>query len=379
VAEPIPQNDLQAGYRAHRHLIDVAMARVAASGWYILGREVAEFEQRFAAYLGAAAGIGVASGTDAVEVALRACGVGAGDVVFTVPHTAAGTIVGIERAGAQVVLVDVDRDTYTICPRQLAAAIRSHRGQAGARPAAIVPVHLYGQLADMPAIGQIARQHGLRIVEDCAQAHGASLEGRKAGTWGDAAAFSFYPTKNLGALGDAGMVVTSDQAVAQSAREIRQYGWRDRHVSCRAGINSRLDELQAAILSARLTELDADNERRRQIAGQYTRALADTGLQLPHARPGGQHVYHQYVVQTGRRDSLRHFLQQRGIGTAIHYPDPIHQQPAYAGRLAGRDELPASQQIAERIVSLPMHPRLTDRQVETVAAAIHAWHRQAEQ
>lgn len=373
----MPQNDLQARYMALRDRIDPAIARVASSGFYVLGPEVERFERRFAHYLGATFGIGVGSGTDAVEVALRACGIGAGDVVLTVGHSAVGTVVGIERTGARVALVDVDRETYTMCPESLRDAIRSHTGRSRERFSAIVPVHLYGQPADMVSIEAIASEHGLVIVEDCAQAHGASLQNRRVGTWGSAGAFSFYPTKNLGALGDAGMVVTSDPKVARRAREIRQYGWQQRHISLSLGINSRLDELQAAILDACLDTLDDDNQKRRFIAQTYDTALSATQLALPKVRDGRHHVYHQYVVRSRRRDALREFLQRRGVASAVHYPVPIHRQPAYAGRLFHDDQLVTTEQLAQQIVSLPMYPQMPDEHIDMVIRTLLEWHRQA--
>lgn len=371
----IPQTSPVAAYEEQKGQIDAAIARVLDSGWYILGREVAEFEQEFAEYVGSRDAIGVASGTDAIEVALRACGVGQGDAVFTVSHTAVGTVVGIERSGATVVLVDVDADTYTMSPERLEGAIRSAQHAGVERLAAVVPVHLYGQPADMPAILAVAKEHGMRVVEDCAQAHGAALETKKVGTWGDAAAFSFYPTKNLGAFGDGGIVVASDPGVVARAREIREYGWRERFVSSECGLNSRLDELQAAILRTRLTTLDADNQRRRRIAGAYDQALAGAPLQLPIVRPGAEHVYHQYVVRCDERDGLRAFLKSRNIQTAVHYPASIDQQPAYAGRLTCCDQLPATTKIIPRIISLPMFPQLSLNYVEMVAKAILDWTR----
>jgi len=316
-----------AGYREQKAQIDTAIARVLDSGQYILGKEVEDFETAFAAYVGVKAGIGVASGTDAIEIALRSCAVGPGDIVFTVSHTAVGTAVGIERTGARLALVDVDRDTYTMSPESLERAIRSVRDTGVGRPAAVVPVHLYGQMADMPEILQIASRYELVVVEDCAQAHGASLGERKAGAWGKAATFSFYPTKNLAAFGDGGLVVTSDMAVAALARELREYGWRERYVSNSVGINSRLDEVQAAILIARLNMLDKDNRERRRVARAYDEALVDTSLVLPGVRPQSNHVYHQYVVREEDRDGLRLYLEDRNIFTAIHYPEPIHRQP----------------------------------------------------
>ena len=375
MATLISQNNVAAGYRAHKKLIDEAAARVLNSGWYILGKEVAAFEQQFADYVAVEGAVGVASGTDAVEVALRACGIGAGDLVYTVSHTAVATVVGIERSGASAVLVDVDRDSFTMCPMRLEEAFFSAPQAAAGKPAAIVPVHLYGQMADMPAIVELGRRHGLKVIEDCAQAHGASIDGRRAGSWGDAAAFSFFPTKNLGAVGDAGAVLSNDKAVLEKAREIRQYGWRQRQVSSLRGINSRLDELQAAVLGARLKVLEADNAGRRQAARDYDQGLATLPLELPAARRDAEHVYHQYVVRVDDRDGLRAFLKDRSIATAIHYPKAIHQQPAYAGQLAGSDRLPVTDELIRKIVSLPMYPQLGGEDLRTIVTAIRDWAR----
>jgi len=365
---PIPQTNPKAGYLAHQVEIDAALRRVVDSGWYILGPEVAAFETEFAAYIGLQHAIGVANGTDALELALRGCGVGPGHAVFTVSHTAVATVVAIERCGAEAVLVDIDPATYTLDPNALDSAIGRLRG---VRPAAVVPVHLYGQAADMSAILAIARRHDLRVIEDCAQAHGSRLAGRMAGTWGDAAAFSFYPTKNLGALGDGGAVVTADAAIAGSVRELRQYGWRERYISAVPGVNSRLDELQAAVLRVKLRHLDADNRRRRAIAAAYRTVLAEAPLGLPVCRSGAEHVYHQFVIHAATRDRLQAGLQRRGIGTLVHYPQPVHRQPAYAGRLAHGD-LSHSEQAAASVLSLPMYPELDEAQVARVAASLCA-------
>ena len=298
----IHQTSPVAGYRAQKEQIDAAIARVLDSGQYVLGPEAERFENAFADYVGVNAGVGVASGTDAVEIALRAVGVGSGDLVFTVSHTAIGTVVGIERTGATVALVDIDSETYTMSPERLEHAIRAAESARSGRPAAVVPVHLYGQLADMPAILEIGTRHDMVVVEDSAQAHGASLDGRRAGAWGRAATFSFYATKNLAGFGDGGMVLTDDGSVADRARELREYGWRQtRFVSETTGVNSRLDELQAAVLGVRLTTLDPDNAHRRRLADIYDRGLPRAALKLPRCRPNGTHVYHQYVVASDVR------------------------------------------------------------------------------
>jgi dTDP-4-amino-4,6-dideoxygalactose transaminase len=368
----IPQTDPRAGYLAQRAAIDVAIARVLEGGQYILGGEVAAFETAFAKFLGVGHAVGCGSGTDAIELALRACGIGAGDLVYTVSHTAVATVAAIERAGATPVLIDVEPGTWTMAPRELARALRDPPPTG--RPAAVLPVHLYGQPADLPALAEIARAHGLRLIEDCAQSHGAAHRGRLAGTWGDLACFSFYPTKNLGALGDAGMVVTDDPALAAALREVREYGWRDRYVSAGSGINSRLDALQAAVLGVKLGALVDGNRRRGAIAERYDHGLAGLPLVVPTRRPGSTHVFHQYVIRLPERDGLRESLRRAGIGTGVHYPAPVHQQPAYARRLCcGPSGLGVTERAAPQILSLPIYPQLADPAADRVVAEIRAF------
>jgi dTDP-4-amino-4,6-dideoxygalactose transaminase len=371
IPDEIPQTDPRAGYLTQRDAISAAIARVLDGGWYILGKEVEAFEAAFAEFSGVAHAVGVASGTDAIEVALRACGIGAGDLVFTVSHTAVATVAAVERAGATPVLVDVEPGTYTMAPRELSRLLRK---PPPGRPAAVLPVHIYGQPAELPALCDIARTHGLRLIGDCAQSHGALYSGTPAGSFGDMACFSFYPTKNLGALGDGGMVVTNAPALATAAREIREYGWRERYVSSLCGINSRLDSIQAAILGVKLAILDRDNARRRAIADRYDAGLADLPLALPARRAEATHVFHQYVVRLAERDALRASLRNAGIGTGIHYPVPVHLQPAYSGRLAsGPSGLGLTERAAPQILSLPIYPQLADEAVERVIAAIRAF------
>ena len=358
----IPSANPKANYLAHKADIDAAIQRVLDSGRYILGEEVAAFEREFATYIGVAHGVGVANGTDALTLALRACGVGLGDDVVTVSHTATGTVAAIELAGAVPVLVDIDPSSYTLDPNRLPHALTS-------KTKAIIPVHLYGHPAAMPTIMTFANQRSLIVVEDCAQAHGATIDGRKVGSWGRAAAFSFYPTKNLGALGDGGAVVTNDAAVSTRVRELREYGWRVRHISERAGFNSRLDELQAAVLRVKLRHLDGENRHRRTLAAAYNSALARTGLTLPAVTKGCDHVYHQYVVRSARRDELRATLAKHEIGTQIHYPLPVHRQPAYRGL---RADCPVTEKICAEILSLPMHAQLTPGEVQQVCELIIA-------
>jgi dTDP-4-amino-4,6-dideoxygalactose transaminase len=364
---PIPQTDPKAGYLAHKPAIDAAIARVLESGWYIGGGEVTGFEQDFARLFGFGHAVGCANGTDALVLALRGLGIGRGDRVATVSHTAVATVAAIELAGAEPVLVDIEPATYTMDPAALARALTTIPGIR-----AVIPVHLYGQPADLGAILPLVRD--LKLIEDCSQAHGATLDGRITGTFGDVACFSLYPTKNLGALGDGGVLATGDVALADRIRSLREYGWRERYISDIAGLNSRLDPLQAAILRVKLTHLAADNARRRAIAAAYDRGLEDlgnTGLILPVTRPGAVPVYHQYVVRHPARDTLRAALTARGIGTNIHYPMPVHLQPAYRGRVPfGPGGLPETERAAAEILSLPMYPGLNDEQIGRVIAAV---------
>src|SRR4051794_38794722 len=370
---PIPQTDPRAAYLAQKTEIDAAIMQVLESGQYILGRAVEQFEREFAANLGLAHGIGCASGTDALELALRACGIGEGHLVFTVSHTAVASVAAIERAGAKPVLVDIEPGGFAMDPAALDAALRD---APPGRPAAILPVHLYGEPADLAAILELARAYGLRVIEDCAQSHGALYRGRLTGSFGDIACFSFYPTKNLGALGDAGITATDDPDLATALREIREYGWRERYVSAIAGINTRLDPIQAAILGVKLPRLAADNRRRQAIAARYDDGLGGLPLALPARRPDATHVYHQYVVRSPARDPLREHLRAAAIGTGIHYPAPVHLQPAYRGRLAEYPAgLPETTRVAGEILSLPIYPQLTDDAVNRVIAEIRRFFR----
>jgi dTDP-4-amino-4,6-dideoxygalactose transaminase len=369
----LPAANPQANYLAHQEEIDRAIQRVLASGWYVLGQEVTAFEQEFARYIGVRDAIGVGSGTDALVLALRAGGVGPGDAVLTVSHTAVATVAAIELAGARPILAEVEPETFTLDPDGLEEALKTGGGD---QIKAIIVVHLYGHPADMDAIVDIAGRYGVQVIEDCAQAHGAAWQDRKAGALGSRlAAFSFYPTKNLGALGDGGAVVTDDPEIAARVRLLRQYGWRQRYVSELPGMNSRLDELQAAVLRVKLRYLDQENLRRREIAGAYDACLADTPLRLPQVRPGATHVFHQYVVRSRERDQLRSFLEAHGVGTMIHYPVPVHLQPAYRGRVALAIRLAGTEAICGEILSLPMYPQMTDADVERVGGAIIDFYR----
>ena len=364
----ILQANPHASYLTYQSEIDDAIRRVLNSGWYILGKEVSEFEEEFASFIGVPHAIGVGNGTDALELALRVCGIGPGDEVITVSHTAVATVAAIELVGATPVFVDIETGSYLMDPRQIEAAVSP-------QTKAILPVHLYGRPANLPAIVEIARKHSLRIIEDCAQSHGASLNGTKTGAWGDVAAFSFYPTKNLGALGDGGMVVTRDSHLSGQVRQLREYGWKQRYVSDEPGMNSRLDEMQAAILRVKLRYLSQDNERRELLVRVYLDALKGSCLRLPAGSPDSVHAWHLFVVAHQHRDGLLGFLRERGIGTGIHYPVPVHLQPAYRDRLPLRLPLPNTEKAAAQVLSLPLYPELPVKSVRQVADAVLEWAR----
>lgn len=366
----IPVGDPGAAYRAQQAEIDAAVARVLQSGWYILGREVEAFESEFAAWSGRRHCVSCANGTDALVLALRGLGLQPGERVATVSQTAVATVAAIELAGGIPVLLDVDPRRYTLAPAAFEALLEAEPGKIRA----LVVVHLYGQLADMPALTKLCDAHGVLLIEDCAQAQGASLGGRMAGTWGQAASFSFYPTKNMGALGDGGAVTFAEAVHADAARLLRQYGWRERYISERPGFNSRLDELQAAILRVKLPRLLADNARRRDIAARYDAQLAALGWDAPWVAEPQGHAYHQYVLRHPRRDDLAAHLKSRGVGSAVLYPVPVHLQAAYQGRVPlGPGGLPHSEALASRILCLPIHPQLSDAEVAQVCQALAAF------
>jgi dTDP-4-amino-4,6-dideoxygalactose transaminase len=300
-----------------------------------------------------------------LHLALRACEIGEGDEVITTAHTAVATVAAIELAGARPVLADIDASTYTLDPAAVERAITP-------RTRAIIPVHLYGQPADMAPILALARRHDLRVVEDCAQAHGARYAQRRVGSLGDVAAFSFYPTKNLGALGDGGLVATNDDAIAERARLLREYGWAERYTSTIPGWNTRLDEIQAAILRVKLRHLDSDNEARVRLAQLYRERLAGSEVELPGVREGSEHVYHLFVIWSADRAALIAYLAEQGIGALVHYPVPVHLQPAYRGRLTGEGSLHQTERAAKGVLSLPLFPELPESDVRTVAAAVRS-------
>jgi dTDP-4-amino-4,6-dideoxygalactose transaminase len=352
----IPQTNLILLYHRYKKAIDEAVSRTLESGRYILNGEVNAFEKEFASYTGVAYAIGTGSGTDAIQLALRSLGIGPGDAVMTVSHTAVATAVAIRLAGATPLFVDIEPNHYTMDPYCLENAIatfgKSRASTEGMRIKAVIPVHLYGHPADMNGINAIAKRHGLYVIEDCAQAAGAEIDGRKVGSFGDMAAFSFYPTKNLAALGDGGALLTNDSGLAERAYRLREYGWQDRVSTLDRGINSRLDEIQAAILRVRLTGLDNDNTERGSIAAFYSKGMK--GVCHPDCRRFYSHVYHQYVIRTPFRDDLKRCLENHGVMMAIHYPVPIHMQPAFGKALFTPGSLRVTESICSEILSLPM-------------------------
>jgi dTDP-4-amino-4,6-dideoxygalactose transaminase len=361
----VPFVDLAAQHATIRLKANRAAARVLRDGEFILGREVERFEEEFARYCGCEHGVGVDSGTSALELALRAYGVGAGDEVIAPANTFIATALAISCAGATPVLVDVNAATHTLDATQLEGAIT-------ARTRAIIPVHLYGQPADMDPILDVARRRHLVVIEDACQAHGARYRERRVGTLGHAAAFSFYPSKNLGACGDGGMVVTNDTDAARSLRMLRNYGQEKKYYHVVRGYNRRLDNLQAALLRIKLKCLDTWNNARRCRADSYTRFLRDVVL-TPMPAPDSEHVWHLYVIQVSNRDGLQAYLAERGIATAIHYPTPIHLQPAYRDLGYQKGDFPITERAADEVLSLPMYPELPLAAIEIVAGAVRAF------
>jgi dTDP-4-amino-4,6-dideoxygalactose transaminase len=359
----IPLVDLKAQYAAIRPAVDCAVQSVLDSTNFIMGPEVKAFEQAFAAYCGVEQCAGVASGTAALDLVLRSLGVRHGDQVVTVAHTFIATAEAISAVGAQPIFVDVDPRTYTMDPQALAAAIT---------PAtrAILPVHIYGQPANMDAIMAIGRRHGIPVVEDAAQAHAATWNGVRAGGLGDAACFSFYPGKNLGAYGDAGAVTTANAELATQVRLLRNHGRRSKYLHEVKGYGERLDTLQAAILTAKLAYLDDWTSARRRLAARYSELLKDGDLVLPYVTPQADPAWHLYVVRTPQRDALLDHLQHNGIGAGVHYPVPLHLQPAYADLGYRRGALPVSEEVAGTCLSLPLYPEMSDAQQDRVVDVI---------
>jgi dTDP-4-amino-4,6-dideoxygalactose transaminase len=362
----VPFVDLKAQYRSLKPSMDAALQNVLERTAFVMGAEMEAFEEAFADYIGVKHALGVSSGTDALHLALRALGVGPGDEVITCPDTYIATCEAISHAGAQVRLVDADSRTYNLDPEELEAAITP-------RTRAVMPVHLFGQPADMGPILEAAREHHIFVVEDCAQAHGSTYRGKKAGTFGDAAGFSFYPGKNLGAYGDCGAVLTDDDALADRVRVLRNHGQKVKYEHLTVGYCSRMDNLQAAVLGVKLPYLEEWNAARRSHAQRYAKLLAGVeGIVTPYNPPDVEPVYHLYVmrVSDGRRNALQNYLSAAGISTGLHYPIPVHLQKAYADLGYKYGDFPVCELIAEQGLSLPMYAELTDEQMVYVTDKI---------
>jgi dTDP-4-amino-4,6-dideoxygalactose transaminase len=359
----IPLVDLKAQHASIREELDAAVARVLSNGSFVLGEEVAAFEVAFAKHVGARSAVGVASGTAALRLALAACNIGPGDEVITTPHTFFATAEAISQSGATPVFVDVRNDTMNLDPERVELAVTW-------RTKAIIPVHLYGNPAAMEPLLGIARRHNLRLIEDAAQAHGAEYSGRRCGSLGDLGCFSFYPGKNLGACGDAGAVTGNDLALLDRVRTLRDHGRTSKYLHNEIGFAERMDALQAAILAVKLAHLEAWTERRREAADRYRSLLSALPLTLPEETPGTRHVFHLYVVRTPGRDALLDHLKKDGIMAGVHYPVPLHRQPAYLNRGYGTLSLPIAERAAREVLSLPLYPELDQSLAERVASSI---------
>ena len=363
----IPFGDPSASYQAHKPEIDEAIKRVLDSGWYVLGTEVDAFEKEFVSFHGKDFhAVGVANGTDAIALCLKSLELGIGDEVITSSHTAVATVAGIEQAGCIPVFADIDPKTRCIAPQSIEDII-------GPKTRAIMPVHIYGQPAEMQSILQIAKAHNLAVVEDCSQAHGAEIDGQKVGTFGDISAFSCYPTKNLGGTGDGGVILCRSKEFAENIKSLRQYGWNEKRESIIRGFNSRLDELQAAILRVKLKYLAKDNATRRSIAIRYNIAFMDLPITLPHLAEKELHAMHLYVIECDRRNELMKYLRSKQIGASLHYPLPVHQHKAYSNRIRGGNNLPATDQFYQKNLTLPMYPGLLNNEVEHIISTVQNW------
>lgn len=381
---PVPLLDLSREYAEIREEVLEAIAAVCDGQQFILGPAATRFEAAAAEACGAAASIGCASGTDALWLALAALSIGPGDTVITTPFSFFATVSAILRVGATPLLADIDERTFNLSPEAVKGALQ-RADTLGLRVRAILPVHLYGQAADMDGLGRLAVEHGLRVVEDAAQAFGARWDRRPVGALGDAAAFSFYPTKNLSAFGDAGLVTTSHQAVAERARALRNHGMRRRYYHEEIGWNSRLDGIQAAVLEIKLRRLPAGNARRRELAALYDERLqaaglvgssVESGVVLPFTEARAEPVFHQYVLRVPRREALRAFLTERGIGTEVYYPLPLHLQESLRSLGYQRGDFPAAEKAADEVLALPIFPELREDELETVVDAISDFYRQ---
>jgi len=374
----VPMLDLRAQYRSIQEEIEGALREVLESGQFILGPQVEALEREVAAYCGCSFAVGVASGTDALHLALRACGVGPGDGVITSPFTFIATAEAISYVGAVPLFADIDPRSFNLDPNRVEDLLRgraraSVRGSE-ARIKALLPVHLYGRAADMTALGELASAWDLKLIEDCAQAIGSEHSGRRVGSFGQMGCFSFFPTKNLGAYGDGGMITTDDPALAERVRRLRQHGSRIRYLHEELGFNSRLDEIQASILRVKLRYLDSWIEGRRRIAQLYRQSLDWGPIQTPEDDPAGRHIYHQFTLRVPRRDDLKEHLQKKGIATMIYYPLPLHLQKAYTHLGYREGDLPQSEKAAREVLSLPIYPELSPEQVGFVARTIREFY-----
>ena len=366
----IPFANPSASYQAHKPEIDAAISRVLGSGIYVLGKEVSFFEEEFASHYGNNFhAIGVANGTDAIVLSLHALGLGKGDEVITTSHTAVATIAGIEQANCTPVLADIDPLSRCICPKSIAQLITE-------KTKAVMPVHIYGQPCAMNDIFKIAQKHKLKLIEDCSQAHGAEVQGRKVGSFGDIATFSCYPTKNLGGIGDAGVILCSSKRIESHLRSIREYGWNNLRESIVSGFNSRLDEIQASILRVKLKYLSEDLEKRKRIANLYYKNLAGFPLKLPLRNENEIHAMHLFVIECDNRDGLLNHLRREGIGASLHYPLAIHQQKAYSNRFRGSNNLEITEDFYKRHLTLPLFPELSKTDIEKIIASISSWFNQ---
>jgi dTDP-4-amino-4,6-dideoxygalactose transaminase len=359
----VPLVDLKAQYAAIKADVDAAIARVLAHGQFILGEEVTSFEKAFADYIGVKDAAGVASGTAALTLALLACEIGSGDEVVLPAHTFMATAGAVSAVGARPVFVEIDPRTYNLDAGRVEAALTT-------RTRAVIAVHLYGQPADLDSLSAITKRRGVRLIEDAAQAVGAELSGRRCGSIGDVGCFSFYPGKNLGAYGDAGAVTSNDDQLLARVRRLRDHGRTSKYLHEELGFGERLDALQAAVLNAKLPHLESWTEARRAHAHSYSALLADADVTTPWESPQARHVYHLYVIRARRRDEVLARLQAKGIGAGIHYPVPLHRQPAYRKRGYGSVSLPVTEQAASEVLSLPMYPELREEQVRFVAGAV---------
>lgn len=360
----IPMVDLTAQHQALKGEIERRVSEVLADGRFILGPNVRAFEDEISEYLGVGHAVAVASGTDALHLALAAADIGPGDEVITTPFTFIATAEAIRYVGATPVFVDIDPRSFNLDSDKVSAAI-------GERTRAVLPVHLFGQPADMPGLCALCEAHGLKLIEDCAQSMGATIADRKTGTFGFAGAFSFFPSKNLGCCGDGGLVITRSAAVAERLRSLRNHGSRIRYHHVEIGRNSRLDEIQAAVLRAKLPHVDEYNRRRRRVAERYGRGLAGVPVQTPFEDGIGTHVYHQYTILTDRRDALAAALEQARIASAVYYPVPLHRQEVFASECAARS-LPQAEWVAQRCLSLPMYPELRDHVIDRICEVIRS-------